>query len=107
MAVPRTCGVSQTRRGSQGYRRKESPPLGRDPRAEGIEVTSADKIVALLSHLNDDETTVLLRITERLVIGRKQYGALDVATDRRDWTKEANEEALDLAVYLAIKTVGR
>ena len=68
-------------------------------------ITSADKIVALLSHLNADESEVLLRITARLVLGRQQYGGLNIDTDRRDWAEQAAEEAFDGSVYHAILAV--
>lgn len=64
--------------------------------------------VALYEHarqLRGDELKVLAKVAARLAMGRKQYGALDIASDRRDWTKEASEEALDLAVYLSIALV--
>jgi hypothetical protein len=51
--------------------------------------------------LGTDELAVLAVIAERLRLGQRQYGALDAVHDRRDWTHEALEEALDLAVYLA------
>ncbi len=68
-------------------------------------MTSSDKIVALLNHLNADETEVLLRITQRLVLGRQQYGALDISTDKRNWAEQAAEEAFDGSVYHAILAV--
>jgi len=55
--------------------------------------------------LGEDERRVLVTIAERLRRGRDQYGALTIATDRRDWRREAHEEALDLAVYLSIRTL--
>src|SRR6185369_11387483 len=48
-----------------------------------------------------DERAVLKAIDARLRMGLRQYGKLDIAKDPRRWTKEALEEALDLAVYLA------
>lgn len=61
----------------------------------------------LAEHLEGDELRVLVAIGERLTLGRRAYGPLVVAGDRRDWRKEAHEEALDLSVYLAIETLGR
>ncbi len=60
---------------------------------------------AAASDLGADELLVLTAIAKRLQLGMKQYGALNIAADTRDWTKEANEEALDMSVYLAIKTL--
>lgn len=67
----------------------------------------AEEIAALLPDLNDDEQRVLLTIAKRLAMGRKQYGALDLATDPRTWTNEAYEEALDMSNYLAMALVKR
>jgi hypothetical protein len=62
-----------------------------------------DTIGGRLAELGVDELRVLDRIAARLQIGQRQYGELDIATDARDWTEEALQEALDLSVYLAIK----
>ena len=70
-------------------------------------ITAADKVVALLSLLNADECSVILRVTERMVSGRQQYGGLNLAVDRRDWTAEAEAESLDLLAYLAMRTLTR
>lgn len=51
--------------------------------------------------LGQDELALLTQIAERLTKGRAQYGALHLATDRRDWHRETTEELLDAAVYLA------
>lgn len=55
-----------------------------------------------VTDLGPDEVRVLRRIAERLRLGRRLYGRLDIAKDGRDWRKEASEEALDQSVYLAI-----
>jgi hypothetical protein len=55
--------------------------------------------------LGEQERAVVLAIAERLAMGRRQYGPLDVAGDPRDWRKEASEEALDCAVYLACEVM--
>lgn len=57
----------------------------------------------LVARLNNDEQAVIDFITSRLLRGREVYGPLDIASDTRDWTKEAREEAADLLVYLAIR----
>lgn len=57
--------------------------------------------------LGEDERRVLEQIAARLRMGAGQYGALDVEGDPRDWRKEASEEALDLAVYLAAELLRR
>jgi hypothetical protein len=76
--------------------RRRSDPAYRSPHA----------LDALVAQLGADEVRVLTRIAERLVMGRKQYGELDIASDGRDWNEEARQEVLDLAVYAAIKLEG-
>lgn len=61
----------------------------------------AQELLELVDALGPDERRVLLAVARRLAMGQRQYGALDVAGDRRDWRKEAAEEALDASVYLA------
>jgi hypothetical protein len=61
----------------------------------------AAELSNVLQELGPDELRVLLAIARRLAVGRVQYGALDIRGDRRDWRKEAMEEACDLSVYMA------
>ena len=42
----------------------------------------------------------LATMRARLAQGAMDYGPLDCVGDKRDWLKEALEEAVDLAVYL-------
>lgn len=59
----------------------------------------------LLGHareLGADELRVLLATAERLRRGRVEYGELRVATDARNWMREAAEELLDAAIYRRI-----
>ena len=62
-------------------------------------------IGALINQLNDDERDVLLAVAKRLAMGREVYGPLSIAHDPRDWRKEAHEEFLDGAIYLACETI--
>lgn len=62
---------------------------------------------SLAGRMGDDELRVLVTLARRLAMGREQYGELRIDRDRRDWTKEASEEALDLSVYLAIALLKR
>lgn len=48
---------------------------------------------------------ILNLIEERLLVGERRYGHENVANDGRDFEKEALEEALDCAVYLAAKLI--
>lgn len=56
----------------------------------------------LACKLGIDELRVLVRIAERLEMGAKQYGALDIATDKRDWLEEGIQEGLDKTAYLTV-----
>jgi hypothetical protein len=68
---------------------------------------SFEEFVREWEHLGEDERRVLVTLATRLRRGREQYGELAIATDRRDWQREAHEEALDLSVYLSIATLAR
>jgi hypothetical protein len=63
------------------------------------------ELLDLLCELGPDERRVMLVLARRLLVGQWAYGRLDVARDRRDWGKEAREEAADLAIYSAIRIV--
>jgi len=60
------------------------------------------QLATLACGLSGDELRVVVRIADRLLIGRRQYGQLD-ADDGRDWLEEGVQEALDLAAYMAIE----
>jgi hypothetical protein len=59
----------------------------------------------LFPDLGADELRVLETIAGRLRFGARQYGALDVGRDRRDWRDEEAEELLDGCVYLACEAM--
>ena len=48
---------------------------------------------------------ILDLIGKRLLVGEKKYGHENVTNDGRDFVKEALEESLDLAVYVAAKLI--
>ena len=48
---------------------------------------------------------ILKLIENRLLVGEKKYGHQNITNDGRDFIKEALEESLDLAVYLAAKLI--
>jgi hypothetical protein len=52
-----------------------------------------------------DEMAVLQMIADRLSLGRRSYGPLHIATDPRDWHREALEELLDATIYQAVAIV--
>jgi hypothetical protein len=58
-----------------------------------------DELVGLLDELNDDERAPLLALARRIYAGRRQYGALNLATDGRDFQRERLEEQLDGLAY--------
>ncbi len=61
----------------------------------------AGRLVQIAAELGTDELRVLVAIAERLRAGRRRYGGLHLATDRRNWCAEAMAEMLDCAVYLS------
>ncbi len=63
-------------------------------------MTRLDRIVDLCKELGDLEMDVALTFLERLYAGQNAYGRFK-ATDPRDFRKEAEDEALDMAVYCA------
>jgi hypothetical protein len=58
-----------------------------------------EKLDALSKLLDGDEIKVLIRIAERLRFGKKQYGQLNLRTDKRNLREEATQELLDYLVY--------
>lgn len=52
--------------------------------------------------LEDDAVSALAFLAARLVKGQRQYGRLDIASDTRNWKREASEEYADAAVYEAL-----
>lgn len=68
----------------------------KEPSARHADLAS---IVEMGSQLGDRELTVLKRITNRLLAGQKAYGLLKVG--KKDWAREATEEAMDMSVYLS------
>lgn len=72
----------------------------RPPRVDHV-AAARDRILSALEGLGPDELAVLALIAERLATGRRQYGELRLSTDRRDFGREALEEASDGLVYVA------
>lgn len=59
------------------------------------------KLLASWGEIGPNARKALVLIAERMAIGRKRYG--EDFDRERDWTKEAQEEFLDGAIYLAIR----
>lgn len=55
------------------------------------------------ARLNVDEHEVIVRVAQRLELGRQRYASLNLATDKRNWRKEQHEELLDMLVYSAAR----
>jgi hypothetical protein len=70
-------------------------------------MTARHRLATVARILAPDELAVLVLIAQRLALGRRRYGALDVVHDRRDFWREALEELADAAVYLAADLVRR
>jgi hypothetical protein len=70
-------------------------------------MSPSEELAMLMLELGNDEQRVVLAIAQRLALGRRQYGALDLATDQRTWMREAYEEALDMSNYLAMALVSQ
>lgn len=54
----------------------------------------------LLEKLGPDEVMILVRVARRLEFGRIRYGDMKLASDKRNFMKEAMEELLDWLVYM-------
>lgn len=66
-----------------------------------------NELISMVQCLEPDAVEVLRAIAGRLQLGQRQYGQLRIDGDQRDWHKEASDEFLDGAVYLAIETIKR
>jgi len=52
--------------------------------------------------VHSDAIDALAGLVDRLLVGRRDYGELVLATDKRDFVREANEERVDVVVYNAM-----
>lgn len=66
-----------------------------------------DELNKLLDELEPDALRALAYLAQRLLIGQRCYGRLDLATDARDWAKERTAEIGDLLVYSAFEALKR
>jgi hypothetical protein len=67
--------------------------------AADAEQLDIGKLLTYWEAMLPNERKALLAIARRLYWGQKEYGPL--AFGKKDWAKEAQEEAFDMAVYLA------
>jgi len=70
-----------------------------------VRQASVERLGASVAKLEDDAVELLAHIAERLVDGRRLYGELDLAIDKRDWMSEALAEDADGLVYRAAAAV--
>ncbi|MFW5875727.1 MAG: hypothetical protein ACOCXM_03225 [Myxococcota bacterium] len=70
-----------------------------EPQAQAADPRA--RLDAAAGALGDDEIRVLALVAERLAMGRRQYGPLELQTDGRAFHQEALEEAADGLVYTA------
>ena len=70
------------------------------PPRRAAELNTDDAIRDRLDDLDGDELLLVRLSVERLAAGRTTYGQLRLAGDRRDFDREALEEAIDLAHYI-------
>jgi hypothetical protein len=83
-------------------------PLRAFRRIAGLDPAEPDtQIPIVVPDLGADELRVLQAVGDRLRLGARQYGALRVDGDHRDWQREATEELLDGCVYLACAAMRR
>jgi hypothetical protein len=66
-----------------------------------------EKLEEALSELEPDAIASLLYLAERLLVGQRAYGKIDLRTDPRDWKKEILAEVGDLLVYFAFEELKR
>lgn len=60
-----------------------------------------DQLLYSARQLEGDDLAVLCRIADRLLMGKDVYGTMRINLDPRNFVKEAEEEMLDGAIYLA------
>lgn len=60
-----------------------------------------------LAEVGGDAIEVLDGFLLRLELGAERYGALVLASDRRNWQQEQDEEIADYAVYRALSRLSR
>ena len=62
-------------------------------------VESVGNLNVIANKLQPRELRCLTRIANRLLMGQQAYGPL--APGKKEWKREAKEEAMDMAVYLS------
>ncbi|MFI5301596.1 MAG: hypothetical protein ACHREM_26200 [Polyangiales bacterium] len=70
-------------------------------------MTPHEELATVAGDLGEDEVRVLVYLGRRLRAGADVYGALDLATDVRDFDREAAAEYADAAIYGAMRECRR
>jgi hypothetical protein len=60
-----------------------------------------------LDKLEPDAVLAVAWLADRLLMGQRYYGKIDIATDPRDWVTERRDEIGDLLVYSAFEELKR
>jgi|GEM_PF-6799835 len=61
------------------------------------------QVALAASRLDADELEILLFVAQGLLVGKAQFGTLEVESDGRDFAVEALEEVRDALVYVGAK----
>lgn len=72
-----------------------------------LEDVDLEKLLADVRELAGDERSVVRLVVDGLLVGKPQYGHLDVGTDKRDFAREALHEGRDQLVYDAADMLRR
>lgn len=70
-------------------------------------MTEREDLDKVLDELEPDALRAIAFLADRLLLGQRCYGKIDLATDPRDWEKERRDEIGDLLVYSAFHELKR
>lgn len=82
-----------------GVFRNEFTVLSKELEPEKLGERAFNELGLIWDELGSNERAVLVTIANRLFVGQKRYGLIE--PHKKNWRKEAYEEALDMAVYSA------
>lgn len=71
-----------------------------------LTISSVD-VIAVFDGLEGDELDALGLLVEALREGKRHFGALDVASDPRDYGAEADKELIDFPLWLSFEALRR
>lgn len=96
------CIRVQARRMGLHFQRHQRRMKGRDEMRRSNHAKMRGRLMTLVGTLSSDELSVLVLLAERLAAGQHTYGVLRVHEDGRNFPREALEESVDLAAYVAM-----